>query len=223
MFHGKHPTAEDLPPVVHRAAAWAGLDITDDAAVRLVQYHDWLCDEAITAGGLGPAEASRVWERHIADSLICGFAWNTAPPPAMADLGSGVGLPGIPLAIVFPTTEVTLIDRSGRRCTLLRRVARILDLPITVLEADLAANPAEWGRFPAIVSRATFPASDVVTIAPRLLESGGIAVIPIQRDGPRPSLAAPPEISASIVEVPPNVLDATVWLLRMQTRDDYTN
>jgi 16S rRNA (guanine527-N7)-methyltransferase len=225
MFHGKHPAVGDLPAVVHRAAAWAGLSLSDRAAAQLILYHDWLATEAIVAGGLGPAEAPRLWERHIADSLVCGYAWAGTPPRTMADLGSGVGLPGIPLAIVFSTTDVTLIDRSGRRCGLLRRIGRVLDLEVTVVEADVAAVTASRNRFAAVVSRATFPPGDAVGMAASLLEPGGTAIIPLQRGGAPPTLGEPSvaTVTTSLVAVPDNVLDATVWLLRMQMRDDHSH
>lgn len=222
MFPVKHHLVGDLPPVVHRAAAWAGLTISDRAATQLFHYHDWLATEAIAAGGLGPAEASRIWERHIADSLLCGYAWAGNPPPSLADLGSGVGLPGIPLAIVFPSSNVTLIDRSGRRCSMLRRVARVLELEVTVVEADVTSVAAPLERFPALVARAAFPPGDAVPIVASLLEPGGSAVIPLKRGGtPPPSFDASAfEMTTSLVAVPDDVLDATVWLLRMQVRDD---
>jgi 16S rRNA G527 N7-methylase RsmG len=198
------------------------LELTAEAAGKLFRYHDWLATEAIAAGGLGPGETSRIWDRHIADSLVCAFPWAATPPPALADLGSGVGLPGIPLAIAFPATRLTLIDRSGRRCGLVRRAARILDLDLTVVEADIVTQASLLGTFPAVVSRATLPLDVAVATIPEFLEPGGVAVIPFQRGGSRPSVVEPPSAGTevSIVAVPDNVLDATVWLLRMQVRDD---
>ena len=77
----------------------------------------------------------------------------------IADLGSGAGLPGIPLAIFMRNSEITLIERMGRRAGFLRNVLAVLALPnVKVLEADLdelAIKPAL--QFDLIVFRAFRP------------------------------------------------------------------
>ena len=123
----------------------------------LARFRAFLEQEAIPAGGLGPAEVDRLADRHLHDSLGFSVAWHGEPPPdRLFDIGSGVGLPGIPLAILWPNTEVTLVERSGRRARLLRRSARILGLSgVAVLERDVDdLGPIDGA---AIVMRAVFP------------------------------------------------------------------
>ncbi|MDR2054179.1 MAG: class I SAM-dependent methyltransferase, partial [Treponema sp.] len=71
--------------------------------------------------------------RHILDSLaplgIIARALAGIEAPAIADAGSGAGLPGIPLAICLPSARVTLIERMGRRAGFLRNTLAILGLP----------------------------------------------------------------------------------------------
>jgi 16S rRNA (guanine527-N7)-methyltransferase len=211
-----------VPPVVWRAAHWAGLELTDEACARLITFEHWLRTEAAVAGGIGPREAERLWERHIADSLLLGFPWGTTAPRSLGDLGSGVGLPGIPLALVFPRTSVTLVERSGRRCTLLRRVARILDLEVQVVRTELGPGRGELGPFDAVVSRAAFPPDRASLIAARLLAPGGTAVLALRRGGQTapPPVSSPDDVTTDIVRVPAAILDDAVWLLRMHRRDD---
>lgn len=126
----------------------------------------------------------------------------------MADLGSGVGLPGIPLAILLPETTVTLVDRAGRRVDLIKRAMRILDLDnVEVLQVEIEALDRE---FDAVVSRATIPPLKMQEHANRLLAPGGIAVL-------GGSWRSQPEFTGwEAVEIPAEVLDRAVWILIMR-------
>jgi 16S rRNA (guanine527-N7)-methyltransferase len=93
--------------------------------------------------------------------------------PAIADLGSGAGLPGIPLAIVLPDFPVTLIERMGRRAGFLRNAAAVLGLEnVTVEEVEMEkAAPA---RFKLLCFRAFRPLEPGLLKALfRLLVPGG--------------------------------------------------
>jgi 16S rRNA (guanine527-N7)-methyltransferase len=118
--------------------------------------------------------------KHILDSLaplgciarlLAASAKNTAGTteagtgrPLLADVGSGPGLPGIPLAICLTGADVTLIERMGRRTGFLRSVLPLLGLTnVTVEETE--AEKAAPGRFHGIVFRAFHP------LDPALLKS----------------------------------------------------
>jgi 16S rRNA (guanine527-N7)-methyltransferase len=152
---------------------FARIELSVEGVRKLERLADWLRVEAIPAGGLGPSEASVVESRHIADSLLFAAAWEQ-PPEECWDLGSGVGLPGLVLAIAWPTTRVVLIDRSAKRCDLARRAARVLELNIEVRLADLTSQA---GRVEAIVSRAAMPATRLRPLLERMLAPGGTAVV----------------------------------------------
>jgi 16S rRNA (guanine527-N7)-methyltransferase len=93
--------------------------------------------------------------------------------PAIADAGSGAGLPGIPLAICLSRARVTLIDRMGRRAGFLRNTLAILGLPgLEVEEGEV--EKAEGGRFDMVVFRAFRPLEPPVYRAlKRLLQTDG--------------------------------------------------
>jgi len=195
-----------------RCGQWAGFDLTGSQISRLTEYRQWLLTEGVAAGGIGPNEKDRIDNRHIGDSLLfaAGFA---TPPSEVLDVGSGIGLPGIPLSIMMPETGFTLLDRSGRRVDLMRRVSRVLGLPnIEVIQGDIADwETADWAtRVDGIVSRASLAPELATTIFPRLLRPGASAVI-------GGSWAAPPAVFGfDLLEVPAMVLDQTVWLLIMR-------
>ena len=155
------------------ALAFAGIELSLEGARKLERLAYWLRVEAIPAGGLGPSEADIIESRHIADSLMFAAAWEQ-PPEECWDLGSGVGLPGLVLAIAWPATRLVLIDRSAKRCHLARRAVRVLGLDTEVKQADLTSLVGSVG---AIVSRAAMPASKLRPIIEQLLAPGGSAVV----------------------------------------------
>lgn len=98
--------------------------------------------------------------RHILDSIsplgIILELLENNKPCCIADAGSGAGFPGIPLAVILPETEFTLIERMGRRAGFLFNVKAVLDLSnVTVEETDL--EKAGKGRFSIITFRAFRP------------------------------------------------------------------
>lgn len=190
-----------------RCTEWSGRDLPTARLAKLNEYREWLLTEAVKAGGLGPYESERIDNRHIGDSLLFagGFPEN---PKQILDVGSGVGLPGIPLSLVMPDTRFLLLDRSGRRVDLMKRAVRVLDLEnVEVVLGDIS----DWDtRVDGIVSRASLSPDQAVTSFSRILNPGGRAVV-------GGSWAAPPTVVGfDLMEVPGSVLDQRVWLLIMQ-------
>jgi 16S rRNA (guanine527-N7)-methyltransferase len=106
--------------------------------------------------------------KHIFDSLapVSIFRPLMGETPSIADVGSGAGLPGIPLAVCMPHAEVTLIERMGRRVGFLRNTLAVLGLPnVRVEESEMekmARKPAAANHFDLIVFRAFKPLKPAV-------------------------------------------------------------
>lgn len=196
---------------MERAAAWAGWPLHSSQVERLHRLEAWLREEAMSAGGLGPNEGSRLETRHLADSLLFAAGWRRPHPPSrLVDLGTGVGLPGIPLAILWPETAGLLVDRAERRVDLARRAVRVLGLEnVEVRRGD--AGTMEVGRgADLVVTRAVGPAEEVGRWGRRWLTPGGVMVMAGSHHRVPP--AGPGE---EIVTVPPGILDRPVWLRMM--------
>ena len=187
----------------------------DTTAERLRAYADWLGSEGIRAGGLGPGEDQRVWQRHILDSAAFTLPWSV-PPDRCTDLGSGVGLPGIVLAVLWPETAITMIDRSGRRTGLIRRAARVLGLGnVEVVQGDIAKTPTDQS---ALVMRAVLPPPEAIRLFGRILGSGGQAVLGLSRTNEPDrqnleALSAGSGLVGAVQKV--KVLDPPAWMLIM--------
>lgn len=190
-----------------RIARAAGFSLSDTGLRQLLRFRDWLRDEAIPAGGLGPAEEGRLDRRHLADSLTFSLPFPQRPDE-LVDLGTGVGLPGIPLAVLWPETRVILVDRSGKRVDLARRATRVLGLGnVEVVHSELSDLE---GRFPAVVSRATMSPDELARPVQELLSPGGLAVIGGSwREKPLFG-------NWETHQIPSEMLDRAVWLLIMR-------
>ncbi len=211
----------DSVAIARQAADWVGYPLDDVAAESLEAYTGWLQTEAIPAGGLGPRESDRIWSRHVADSILFAAGWPCRAPREVLDVGSGVGLPGIPLGVLWPDTEVTLLDRGGRRIRLLRRVVRLLGLTnVQIFQGDAFDVADEWSG---IVYRGSVKAAESVGLSARMLDTPGTAVLGLSRKTQPPDqsrdlveVARAMGLDAEIVEVPPTILDAPAWLLIMR-------
>lgn len=94
------------------------------------QYAIALATDGIERGLIGPREVPRIWERHILNSAVLGEA---VPENArVIDIGSGAGLPGIPLAIARPDLHVDLLEPLLRRTTFLEEAVDALGLSCVV-------------------------------------------------------------------------------------------
>jgi 16S rRNA (guanine527-N7)-methyltransferase len=108
--------------------------------------------------------------KHVLDSLAMqGFVAGGS----LADLGTGAGLPGIPLAIADPALEVTLVESSGKKARFLREAARVLQLAnVRVAESRIEALD-QAGAHDAITARALATLPLIVELGGHLLKPGG--------------------------------------------------
>ena len=149
MFHVKHGAAPPPPP--------AARDIFGDRLAAAEEYADTLATVGIERGLIGPGETERLWDRHILNCAA--LAELISPGERVADIGSGAGLPGIPLALARPQLGITLIEPLLRRADFLRETAAALGLDITVVRgrAEDRTVRNEVGLFDVVTSRAVAP------------------------------------------------------------------
>jgi len=108
-------------------AAALTIELDSTALDRLVRYADLLDRWRSSANLISCRTADELIERHLLDALVCTWACTAAAD--IADLGSGAGLPGVPLAIVAPERRTLLVEPRRRRASFLREVKRELNLP----------------------------------------------------------------------------------------------
>ncbi|MDN5570101.1 MAG: 16S rRNA (guanine(527)-N(7))-methyltransferase RsmG [Propionibacteriaceae bacterium] len=90
------------------------------------EYAQLLATRGVEWGLIGPREVDRIWERHVLNSVAVGF--EVPVEASVVDVGSGAGLPGIPLALARPDVRVTLVEPLLRRANFLTEVVEELGL-----------------------------------------------------------------------------------------------
>ena len=128
-----------------------GLDLPSVAVDGLLGYMALLKEWSGTYNLVAPRERDFLLARHVLDSLSI-TRW--LQPGSLIDVGTGAGLPGLPLAIIKPEMEVTLVDSGGKKIRFIRHVGRTLTLanirPLHQRVEDLVAGES----FMNITSRA---------------------------------------------------------------------
>ena len=126
---------------------------------KVLRYHELLANEGVEWGLLGPAESGRLWSRHILNSVA---VQSLVPESAsVLDVGSGAGLPGIPLALARPDLSVTLLDSLLRREKFLRLVVEQLGLDGRVQVVRARAEDLSR-RYDVVTARAVAPLDKLV-------------------------------------------------------------
>lgn len=148
----------------------AGISLTDHQKNQLVAYVG-LLDKWNKAYNLTSVrDPNEMLVRHILDSII------VAPylqGSHFIDVGTGPGLPGIPLAIVCPESHFTLLDSLGKRVRFLRQVQHELKLDnVTPVQSRVEAFPAE-PPFDGVISRAFASLNDMVSWCHHLPAANG--------------------------------------------------
>lgn len=121
----ERPSLTRLRSRLEAGARQIGLALDDTALDRLVTYLELLAqwNQAYNLSAIRDPDA--MLGKHLLDSLAMAPHWHT---DRIADMGSGAGLPGIPLAICFPERRVTVIESNGKKARFLRECQRTLKL-----------------------------------------------------------------------------------------------
>jgi 16S rRNA (guanine527-N7)-methyltransferase len=143
--------AAELPPAPEQAHAIFG-----DRLADAVRYAELLADAGVRRGLIGPREVPRLWGRHL---LNCAVLSDVVPDGvSVCDVGSGAGLPGIPLALARPDLRITLLEPLLRRTTFLEEVVTLLGLDnVTVVRGRAEEMIGNLPPVDVVTARAVAP------------------------------------------------------------------
>ncbi len=137
------------------------------------RYAELLAGPGVERGLLGPREVDRLWERHILNSAAAAELLEVNE--TVVDIGSGAGLPGLPLAIARPDLRVTLVEPMLRRTEFLEMVTSDLGITATVVRgrAEDSVVRETVGGADAVTSRAVASLEKLTRWSLPLLRPGG--------------------------------------------------
>lgn len=163
-----------------RARALELVPVSRETAARLDGFVALLLDWQRRINLIAPSTEPMLWTRHIADSLQL---LALAPQAKVwADLGSGAGFPGLPIACALadtPGARVHLVESNTKKAAFLREAVRVADVPVTVHAiriADFVEKPPQGVEV--VTARALAPLSELLAAAYPLLIKGAVGLFP---------------------------------------------
>lgn len=187
-------------------------------------YAQRLATDGVVRGLIGPREAARLWERHL---LNCAVVAEAVPQgAALCDIGSGAGLPGIPVALTRPDVRVTLVEPLLRRTTFLEEVVRGLGLENVEVVRSRAEDLHGIRTFDVVTSRAVAPLPKLLRWSVPLVRAGGLVLAMKGSSAAEEVAGASKELSrlgvtrAEVIEVGASVVEPPTVLVRVEVGGD---
>ena len=151
----------------------AAVAIFGDQIDQARSFAQTLANDSDELGLLGPRELDKLWSRHILNSAV--VAELVRPGDKVADVGSGAGLPGIPMAIARPDAEFVLIEPMERRSSWMLEVVEDLGLKNVRILRSRAEDVTEQD-FDIVTARAVAALDKLLKMCVPLLKPGGALI-----------------------------------------------
>lgn len=199
----------DLSADLARVAEQLGVALDEGSRVNLLRFGRLLLDWAKVINLTGAATLHELGRRHFIDSVAAASV--LAPDATLVDVGSGAGLPALPLALIRADLRLTLVEPTAKRVAFLRTAVRELGLGARVTVRSGRVGPQEElsaGDWDAAMARAVWSPQEWVSRARSLVRPGGQILIFCVSQTEAASLA--PEVA-----VVPYAPDR--WLATIQT------
>lgn len=147
-----------MDSLIQDARTLFNVHLTARQVMSLITYEKELIEwnQKFNLTAIRDSESIRV--KHFLDSFSCVLAWKASPPLRLIDVGTGAGFPGIPLKIIYPTTQVTLVESVGKKAMFCQHLISKLGLEgIEVVQTraeDIGQNPEHREAYDWAVARA---------------------------------------------------------------------
>ena len=155
-------------------------NITDAQVAQLAQYSDLLMEWNEKINLVSRRDQENIWKHHIIGSILFLAQYQLESPFTMLDIGTGGGLPGIALAILFPESRFTLIDSIQKKIMVVSDIIERLGLKnaraICIRAEDLARDTKEAKKYDYAMARAVAPIFDIIKWGKPFIKPPGGAI-----------------------------------------------
>ena len=147
-----------MEKLIHDAQALFNVHLTGRAMLALSNYEKELMswNQKFNLTAIRDVQGVRV--KHFLDSFSCVMAWKANPPARLIDVGTGAGFPGIPLKILYPSMQVSLVESVGKKAAFCQHIVDVLRLDgVEVINAraeDVGRDPGQREKYDWAVARA---------------------------------------------------------------------
>jgi 16S rRNA (guanine527-N7)-methyltransferase len=147
-----------MDSLIRDAQTLFNVHLTARQVMALVNYERELIEwnQKFNLTAIRDSESIRV--KHFLDSFSCVLAWKGNPPLRLADIGTGAGFPGIPLKIIYPHVQLTLVESVGKKVTFCKHIVEMLGLEnVQVIQSraeDIGQKPEHRECYDWVVARA---------------------------------------------------------------------
>jgi len=150
-----------------------GMQMNDAELAAFSAYTDLLLEWNAKINLVSRKDTDRIWTRHLLGSISFLFSHSLVERTSLLDIGTGGGLPGIPIAILYPSIRITLVDSIRKKTTAVADIVSRLHLPnvevITSRVEDLAGGKQPPAAYDYLFARAVAPMEDLITWGKPLL------------------------------------------------------
>lgn len=164
--------------MTHAEVLAAGFAIDEAAHARLAAFVRTLLTENTRLNLTAARDAATVWRVHVCDALALLPIMRAHAAASLLDVGTGGGLPGVPLACVCPDVRVTLLDATRKKIAAVASIAAQLSLPNVVTlcgrAETVAHDPAHREHYDLVTARAVAALPVVVEYAAAFVRPGGM-------------------------------------------------
>jgi 16S rRNA (guanine527-N7)-methyltransferase len=154
-----------------------GISLTDTQLEQFEKYYETLVEWNEKINLTAITEKNDVYLKHFYDSIAAAFYYDFSKPFHLCDVGAGAGFPSIPLKIVFPDIQLTIVDSLNKRISFLTHLANMLNLENVQFVHDRAetfgVNPNYREQFDVVTARAVARMSVLSELCLPLVRVGG--------------------------------------------------